>query len=158
MEPSATPASLDAPNTSDDGAGPSAAAARVARSLIGGRSATTGPNALDVFNPATGQVTGHLMEADAAEVDQAVRAARGAFDRSDWPTWSTSKRQSLLLAIRDIIQANADELARLECLALGVPLRELKNRHVLRAAENFRFFAEYIGQAQGEVFDQIESL
>ena len=52
------------------------------------------------------------------------------------------------------IVAHADELAHLECLALGVPLHELKARHMMRAAENFRFFAEYIGQARGDLYDQ----
>jgi acyl-CoA reductase-like NAD-dependent aldehyde dehydrogenase len=128
--------------------------ARIARSIIGGAEVSGGAHPLDVHNPATGGTAGTLFEADAVEVGRAVAAARAAFDRTDWPRWSVPKRQALFLAIRDRIVEHADELAHLECLALGVPLRELKARHMLRAAENFRFFAEYIGQARGDLYDQ----
>ena len=125
-----------------------------ARSIIGGTEAKGDGVALSIPNPATGKNAGTLMEAGADEVARAVAAARRAFDRTDWPRWSVPRRQALLLAIRDRIVAEADELARLECLALGVPLHELKSRHMLRAAENFRFFSEYIGQSRGDLYDQ----
>lgn len=135
-----------------DGAG----GALLARSLIGGRPGSSNGHHLDVVDPSTGAVVGTLVEADAAEVDAAVAAARAAFDRSDWPRWPVSRRQALLRAISDAILAHAEELAGLECLALGVPLRELRGRHMPRAAANFAFFAEHIGQARGEVYDQTE--
>ena len=123
-------------------------------SFIGGRRiASTGP-LLDVIYPATGQVVSHLVEADAAEVDLAVTAARKAFRHSGWPELGVEKRQQMLMTLHDIILAHADELARLECLNLGVSLRELRERHMKRAAYNFRFFAEYIGQSKGQVYDQ----
>lgn len=112
--------------------------------------------ALPVINPATGAPAGTLIEADAATVDRAVLAARKAFDETDWPTWTVAARQKLLHAIADRVEAHADELAELECLALGVPLAELKSRHMRRAAYNFRFFSEVIGQQRGAVYDQTD--
>ena len=130
----------------------------LARSLIGGRPGGSDGHRLDVADPSTGAVAGALVEADAHEVDAAVAAARAAFDRTDWPRWPVARRQALLRAVSEAILAHAEELARLECLALGVPLRELRARHVPPRARDqlFAFFAEHIGQASGEVYDQTE--
>lgn len=125
-------------------------------SLIGGKDVAGKSHSLPVFYPATGAQISELAEADAAEVDLAVTAARRAFDKSDWPRWSVERRQELFMAIHAKILAHADELARLECLNLGVSMRELRERQIKRAAYNFRFFAEYIGQSKGEVYDQVK--
>jgi 5-carboxymethyl-2-hydroxymuconic-semialdehyde dehydrogenase/aminomuconate-semialdehyde/2-hydroxymuconate-6-semialdehyde dehydrogenase len=123
-------------------------------SLIGGEIRPVSGHKIPVFYPATGQQIATLHEADETEIDLAVKAARRAFDTTDWPRLSVEKRQEILLAIHDTIVAHADELARLECLNLGVSMRELRERHVKRAAYNFRFFAEYISQTKGDVYDQ----
>lgn len=124
-------------------------------SLIGGRNVAGTGHRIAVHYPATGRQISELLEADAAEVDLAVTAARRAFDRSDWSRWPVERRQDLLLAINAKLLAHADELARLECLNLGVSMRELRERQIKRAAYNFRFFAEYIGQRKGAVYDQV---
>ena len=124
-------------------------------SLIGGRSVAPRGARLPVVYPATGAQVSELIEADAAEVDAAVRAAAHAFAQSEWAGLALERRQDQLLRIHDIVVAHADELARLECLNLGVSLRELRERHVRRAAYNFRFFAEFIGQTRGDVYDQM---
>lgn len=124
-------------------------------SLIGGRAAPHRGEPLPVVYPATGSRVSELVEADGEEVDAAVRAARRAFEGSGWPGMPLEARQDQLLKIHDVVVAHADELARLECLNLGVSLRELRERHVRRAAANFRFFAEFIGQARGDVYDQM---
>ncbi|TWF49402.1 5-carboxymethyl-2-hydroxymuconic-semialdehyde dehydrogenase/aminomuconate-semialdehyde/2-hydroxymuconate-6-semialdehyde dehydrogenase [Neorhizobium alkalisoli] len=123
-------------------------------SLIGGEIRPVSGHEIPVFYPATGQQIATLHEADETEIDLAVKAARRAFDKTDWPRLSVEKRQDILLKIHDTIVAHADELARLECLNLGVSMRELRERHVKRAAYNFRFFAEYISQTKGDVYDQ----
>jgi 5-carboxymethyl-2-hydroxymuconic-semialdehyde dehydrogenase/aminomuconate-semialdehyde/2-hydroxymuconate-6-semialdehyde dehydrogenase len=122
--------------------------------FVAGRPAAARGHRLPVVNPATGVRIGDLVEDDAAQVDRAVRAAREAFRRGTWSKASVEARQEMLLAIHDRVLAHADELARLECLALGVAMKELRERHMKRAAYNFRFFAEVIGQARGDVWDQ----
>lgn len=124
-------------------------------SLIGGRDVAGTGHRIAVYYPATGKQISELLEADAAEVDLAVAAARQAFDRSDWSRWPIERRQDLLLAINARLLDHADELARLECLNLGVSMRELRERQIKRAAYNFRFFAEYLGQRKGEIYDQV---
>jgi acyl-CoA reductase-like NAD-dependent aldehyde dehydrogenase len=126
-------------------------------SFVGGRPLPAAGPRLDIIDPRDGRKAAELAEADAAEVDLAVRAARKAYGTSGWPALSTPKRQEMLLKLHDVVLAHADELARLECANLGVVLKELRERHMKRAAENFRFFAEYIGQTRGQLYDQAPS-
>lgn len=113
-----------------------------------------GGTALPVVDPTTEARIADLIESDAAAVDAAVRAARTAFDTGPWPHWPVAKRQAVLLAIHDALLANVDMLAELESLNTGVPLAQTRNMHVPRAAYNFKFFAEFIGQAQGDAYTQ----
>jgi len=129
---------------------------RTVASLIAGRAIEgTGPR-LPIIYPATGQAVGELIEADAALVDQAVAAARASFRSGAWSKRSVGKRQDVLMQIHDVVRAHAAELAELECLNTGIVMRELKLRHIERAAYNFRFFAEHIGQSAGQVYTQTE--
>ncbi|CAH1649713.1 MULTISPECIES: aldehyde dehydrogenase [unclassified Chelatococcus] len=123
-------------------------------SLIDGRILPASGHRIPVYYPATGMQIAELVEADVTEVDLAVRAARRVFDDGAWARLSVDKRQEILLAINTTILDHAEELARLECLNLGVSMRELRERQIKRAAYNFRFFAEYIGQTKGDVYDQ----
>ena len=120
-----------------------------------GSSATSGGGAdLPVFYPATGAQIATLTEDNAQAVDQAVTSARRAFDIGPWSHLPTDARIEMLEACRSVILENADELARLECAATGLVFRELKARHMVRAAYNFRFFGQYIAHAAGQRFDQ----
>jgi len=76
---------------------------------------------LDTFNPATGEVLAHLAEADAADVDLAVKAARRAFE-GKWSKWTPYDRQRLLMRVHDLVDKHFDELAMLETLDMGSPL------------------------------------
>ncbi|QOL82271.1 aldehyde dehydrogenase [Pseudooceanicola spongiae] len=124
--------------------------------LINGTASSGGGIDIPVFYPATGAQISTLTEDDGAAVDHAVAAARRAFDTGPWPTLSVAKRIEVLEACRATILANVDELARLECAATGLVLRELRARHMVRAAYNFRFFAEYISQSAGQSYTQTE--
>jgi len=120
----------------------------------GDRATGGGGTELPVFYPATGARISTLVEDDACAVDQAVIAAREAFDRGPWPSLSVPERMDHLERCRQTILDHVDELARLECAATGLVLRELRERHMQRAAYNFRFFAEFISQSAGQRWDQ----
>jgi aldehyde dehydrogenase (NAD+) len=69
----------------------------------------------ETHNPATGDLLASVAEADAADVDLAVKAARKAFHaKSLWRRMSASDRGKLLNKLADLIEENADELALLE--------------------------------------------
>jgi acyl-CoA reductase-like NAD-dependent aldehyde dehydrogenase len=108
---------------------------------------------IPVIYPATEETIAVLREADADQVDAAVRSARQAFDEGPWPRMDVDTRKDVLYAIRDIMRANADELGYLECLNTGLTLDSIA-RHVERLAKNFEFFAELISTIAGETYGQ----
>ncbi len=105
----------------------------------------------ETANPATGEVLAKVAEADAADVDLAVKAARRAFhSKAPWRKMSASERGKLLNRLADLIEKNADELATLESLDNGKP------RHVARAADLpltiacYRYYAGWADKIQGK--------
>ena len=110
--------------------------------------------ALQVIDPTSERAVAILHESSADEVDRAIAAARNAFEKGPWGRATVAERQTALMAIHDLILANADELAALETVNTGIPLSQTALMHVPRAAYNFRFFSEYINQAGGDVFTQ----
>ncbi len=96
----------------------------------------------DTLNPATNEAITTVAAGTAADVDRAVRAARRAFDEGPWPRMTARERGVYLRRVGDLIMTYADELARLETLDSGVPLKQTSTALIPRAAENFYFFAE----------------
>jgi acyl-CoA reductase-like NAD-dependent aldehyde dehydrogenase len=122
-------------------------------SWINGRSiGAHGQTEIAVIDPATEESMAILLEANSAEVDAAVQAARHAFDHGTWPRLLTSERASILRRVADIIDARANELAALESQHTGIPITQIKAMHLPRTALNFRFFADYITQAKGNSY------
>jgi acyl-CoA reductase-like NAD-dependent aldehyde dehydrogenase len=109
---------------------------------------------LAIVDPATEQRVGFVEEADAGVVDKVVSAARLALAQGPWPRMAAEARQEILRRIASLIEEHAEELAFLECLNSGIPMRHLALGQIPRAALNFRFFADYIGQSSGQTFSQ----
>ena len=108
---------------------------------------------IEIVNPATEAVLTRLREADAEEVDTAVRSARRAFDQGPWPRMDINDRKDILYSIRDHLRKHSEELAYLECLNTGLPLQSVRG-HVARMARNFEFFAEVASNVHGETYTQ----
>jgi acyl-CoA reductase-like NAD-dependent aldehyde dehydrogenase len=87
-------------------------------------------------------------------VDAAVAAARKAFDEGPWPGMDLAARKRIMMRIRDVLMAHAEELAYLDCLDTGVPLWDIRGRKMSRVAENFEFFMEVAATAAGETYQQ----
>ena len=115
-----------------------------------------GAHLVDVIDPTTESVIAELQEADAAEVDQAVVAARRAFDEGPWPRMDIKDRKDILYAIRDTLLAHADELTTLEVRHTGLPISGVRH-HVKRAAENFEMFAEVASNVSGQTYTQTKN-
>ncbi len=75
-----------------------------------------------------------------AEIDRAARAAMKAF-RTGWRATSGEARRAILHRIADAIEARAEEIAFVECMDTGQPIRYMA-KAALRGAENFRFYAD----------------
>jgi aldehyde dehydrogenase (NAD+) len=103
----------------------------------------------ETINPATGEVICDVAEADAADVDKAVAAARQAFNRGEWRQMSASRRGELLHKLADLIEHNLDELARLETLDNGKPLHDSRGDIQLVIA-CYRYFAGWADKVHGK--------
>src|SRR3954466_216500 len=76
------------------------------------------------INPATGETICQVAEADKADVDLAGKAARKACEAAPRPKMTAPEPGRLLKKLADLIEQNTDELARLESLHNGKPLRD----------------------------------
>ncbi len=73
------------------------------------------------FSPSTGELVAELALADAQDVDRAVRAARAAFD-GPWSRFKPAERQAVLLRLAELVDAECDDLALLDCIEMGRPI------------------------------------
>jgi acyl-CoA reductase-like NAD-dependent aldehyde dehydrogenase len=104
---------------------------------------------IDVINPANGTVLAAVAEARAEDIDRAVAAARQAFPR--WAATPAADRGRLLLRLADAIEDHAAELARLESLDTGHPIRDTTALDVPRTAAAFRYFGGIADKHEGAV-------
>jgi acyl-CoA reductase-like NAD-dependent aldehyde dehydrogenase len=118
--------------------------------LIGGKwVAAKSGKTFETINPANEEVLGLVAEGDKADVDEAVRAARKAFETGKWPSIGPHQRARYLFKIADLIETNADELAELITLDNGKPIGE-SILEVGRAADTFRYYAGWATKFYGE--------
>ncbi|HUN52635.1 MAG TPA: aldehyde dehydrogenase family protein [Candidatus Sulfotelmatobacter sp.] len=101
------------------------------------------------LNPHDGSVLAEVSEAKAADVDRAVRAAAAAFPK--WSGMAAADRGRILLKLADLIERHADELARLESLDTGHPIKDSRGLDVPRTAATFRYFGGMADKLQGSV-------
>lgn len=117
--------------------------------LIGGAwvNAVSGKT-FKTIDPATEQTLTEVAEADSADIDAAVKAARRALEAPSWSGISPHERTRYLLKIADAIELHADELAVLETLDMGAPVTFSAGR-VAAAAELFRYYAGWASKIYG---------
>lgn len=102
------------------------------------------------INPSTGEEICQIAEADSADVEKAVRAARAAFEKGAWRRINASERGRLINRLADLIEANADELARLEAMDNGKPFAIAKAVDVAATVGCFRYFAGWADKIHGK--------
>ncbi len=101
---------------------------------------------MDAVNPATGRNLTTIPAAGTADVDRAVAAAREAFPA--WRDTPAPQRAALVLALAASIEEHGEELAELDSLDNGTPLKVLRNDYKL-AVEQLRYFAGIAGELGG---------
>jgi len=94
----------------------------------------------DTINPANEQVLSRVAEADEKDVDKAVRAARNAYEKV-WKKTTPAERGKYIFRIARILQEKARELAIIETLDGGKPIRESRDFDVPTAAQHFFYYA-----------------
>ena len=101
------------------------------------------------YHPANGELIAEVAAGDARDVDQAVRAARAAFNDPKWRRMDAADRGVLLWRIADALEARQDELTRLEVIDNGKPLREAQI-DLREAIDAFRYYAGWTTKLQGD--------
>jgi betaine-aldehyde dehydrogenase len=93
----------------------------------------------EVVDPSTGEPYERAPLSGAADVDAAMRAAAGAFER--WRDATPGERSLALLRIADAVEARAEELVQAECRNTGKPLQLTRDEEIGPMVDEFRFFA-----------------
>ena len=117
------------------------------RHWIGGERVASAATFTDL-SPIDEQPLAEISRGGAAEISAAVQAATTAFPA--WAATSPAGRAAVLHAIADGIEKKVPELAQVETLDNGALLRSHRNSVMPRAAHNFRFFADWLLQQDGE--------
>jgi acyl-CoA reductase-like NAD-dependent aldehyde dehydrogenase len=119
--------------------------------LIGGKwVAAKSGKTFETLNPATEEVLALVAEGDKADVDEAVKAARKAFEEGKWSKMGPHQRARYLFKIADLIEQHADELAELETLDNGKAKTQALSIDVAGSAETFRYYGGWCTKIYGE--------
>lgn len=122
--------------------------------LIGGEWVdSTSDTEIPVIDPATEERITTVPDANAADVDRAVRAARQALESGQWPQTSPAEREALLWRLSDLIDQNFDELCELESLDNGKPRFMASIIDVPGARNYFRYMAGWATKIEGSTVD-----
>lgn len=120
--------------------------------LINGELVEGAGQALEITDPATGQSLGTVNEASDEQITLAVKSSQNAFESYRLST--PAERSALLLQIADVIEANSQELAKLESMDVGKPWPSAHDDEMPLTIDVFRFFAAaartVTGSAAGE--------
>ncbi|MHB1843405.1 MAG: aldehyde dehydrogenase family protein [Deltaproteobacteria bacterium] len=102
------------------------------------------------INPATSEPICEVAQADAADMDLAVKAARTAFDQGPWPKMTGGERGRILYRLSELMYSRAAEIAELETMDAGKPISESTNVDVPVAAEVIQYYAGWASKVTGE--------
>jgi betaine-aldehyde dehydrogenase len=100
-------------------------------------------------NPATGETFAEVAEAEGADIDKAVTAARKAFE-GKWSKMSARDRGRLLYKLSQLIERDSPQLAELETTDNGKPIKESTYIDLPSVVENFEYFAGWATKIEGE--------
>jgi acyl-CoA reductase-like NAD-dependent aldehyde dehydrogenase len=119
--------------------------------LIGGEKADAADGAtFETLDPATGNVITTVAQAGAADVDRAVAAARAAFEHgADWRKMTPGDRGRAMTRLATLVESNADELAELESLDNGKPLKFARYVDVASTIAHLHYYAGWCTKIEG---------
>jgi gamma-glutamyl-gamma-aminobutyraldehyde dehydrogenase/4-guanidinobutyraldehyde dehydrogenase/NAD-dependent aldehyde dehydrogenase len=130
-----------------------AAALRIdGRAFIGGkRTWAKGERRFDDISPIDGRTLAEVARCDAVDADLAVAAARAAFEDRRWAGKAPAARKRALIRLADLMLKNIEELALLETLDMGKPIRYSQSVDVALASNCIRWYGEAIDKVYGEI-------
>ncbi|MCM8771452.1 MAG: aldehyde dehydrogenase family protein, partial [Candidatus Omnitrophica bacterium] len=114
-----------------------------------------------IINPSTSEALAEVCVAEVTDIEEAISVSCQAFDSGGWPELPLAKRKEFLLKISEGILENAQELAKLETLNCGKPIKETTFMDVPSSAKTFAYFArnleKYLASETLEITDETSS-
>ncbi|MGD9633941.1 MAG: aldehyde dehydrogenase family protein [Pirellulales bacterium] len=104
----------------------------------------------ETVHPATEEVVCRVAEGDKADIDAAVDAAREAFDNGPWRTMDARDRGALMYKLAELIQEEAEELAALETLDNGKPIKDSLSADIPLVIDCLKYYAGWADKIQGK--------
>ncbi len=104
----------------------------------------------DTIDPATEEVIAQVAEGDAEDIDAAAKAARHALEEGEWSRMDARDRGACMNRLADLIEAEAEELAALESLDNGKPIRDAKAADVPLVIDCLRYYAGFADKIHGQ--------
>ena len=137
--------------TRDDYAAIAEAIALPRAAFIDGKFRAGAGPALPTINPATGEPICEIAACDASDVDLAVQKAREAFDQGRWSKMHPADRKDVLIRLAKLMTRNRRELAVLESLESGKPIRDCETIDIPETIHTIKWHAEAIDK----LYDQV---
>ena len=120
--------------------------------LIGGKwQESRGGKRFPTLNPVNESVIAEVAQGNEADVDAAVKAARAAFETGPWSKMDARDRGRLMNKLADLMEANLEELAALESLDNGKPIRDARAADLPLAIDCLRYYAGWADKLTGDV-------
>jgi phenylacetaldehyde dehydrogenase len=101
------------------------------------------------YNPATGEVLAQVAEGDREDINEAVKAARKAFEQGPWRRTTAAERTRLIWKLSELLEEHLEEFANLETLDNGKPLAVAKAGDLPLAIDLFRYMAGWATKLEG---------
>jgi len=143
---------MDTPKTQQEWQARADALALQTRAFIDGRYVDAASGArFDCVSPIDGRVLGQVADCDAQDIDRAVAAARRSFEAGSWSRTAPRQRKRVLQKFARLVEAHAAELALLESLDMGKPVRDALSVDIAASVRCLGWTAEAVDKVYGEV-------
>ncbi|WP_163103185.1 aldehyde dehydrogenase [Peribacillus alkalitolerans] len=107
----------------------------------------------DTIDPATNQKLASVAKANEQDTKHAINVAKETFDSGVWSDMPVADRSMILCRMSDLVMERVNDLALIETLDVGKPIKESRGFDIPRAASNLRFFAEMANYINHEHYD-----
>jgi acyl-CoA reductase-like NAD-dependent aldehyde dehydrogenase len=122
------------------------------RAIINGQRRTAiSERTFEAISPVDGRILAAVARCDAADVNAAVAAARAAFEKGVWRKLEPQQRKRSLLRLSELIRADLANLALLESLDVGKPIRDSLAADVPSAADCIAYYGEFADKLYDEI-------
>lgn len=127
-------------------------------SFINGELVDGSGDALTIMRPSDGRIAATVNQANASDVDRAVKCAKLALERSRWAQIAPRKRAEVMRNWAHLLEQNAERLSQIEALCSSRPVTECRDRDIPASADMIRFYGEWTDKLVGDTFASAENI